>query len=152
MTRLLMLLVAFAFAMPATAETCDKPQAIGDGCSIAASDDVGLDGAQLCRLDNFFAQWPEANIHAGVAVRRGKLVMERYATGEDNRWVVSTGVTRFTPTEKHDLRSITKSVTSLLVGIALGEGKFPPLDSAVIDFFSEYSELRTPDKARLTLP
>lgn len=145
-----MLLVTFTFAMPATAETCDKPQAIGDGWSIAAPDDLGLDGAQLCRLDNFLAQWPQANIHAGVIVRRGKLVMERYATGEDSRWVVSRGVTRFTPTEKHDLRSITKSVTSLLVGIALGEGKFPPLDSAVIDFFPEYSELRTPDKARIT--
>src|SRR5260370_17814153 len=98
MTRLLMLLVTFTFAMPATAETCDKPQAIGDGWSIAAPDDLGLDGAQLCRLDNFLAQWPHANIHAGVIVRRGKLVIERYATGEDSRWVRSAAFTPFRPT------------------------------------------------------
>jgi len=57
---------------------------------------------------------------------------------------------RFTPTEKHDVRSISKSVTALLVGISLGEGRFPALDSPVIDSFPEYAELRTLEKARIT--
>jgi CubicO group peptidase (beta-lactamase class C family) len=51
---------------------------------------------------------------------------------------------------KHDLRSITKSVTSLLVGIAAAEGRFPPLDSSVYDFFPEYRSLKTADKAGMT--
>ncbi len=51
---------------------------------------------------------------------------------------------------KHDLRSISKSVTSLLVGIALSEGKFPALDSSVFDAFPDYADLKTPEKARIT--
>ncbi|MDP2376010.1 serine hydrolase [Reyranella sp.] len=150
MARLLMLLLVFALAMPAAAETCDRPQAIGDGWSIAVPDEVGIDGARLCEVDAFLSSWPQRNIHAVVVVRRGQLVFERYFPGQDNRWTLSSGFTRFSPTEKHDIRSISKSVTSLLVGIALGEGKFPPLDSPMIDVFPEYASLRTPEKARIT--
>jgi CubicO group peptidase (beta-lactamase class C family) len=150
MARMVILLLILVSAMPAAAEPCDKPQEIGDGWSIAAPDDVGIDGAKLCALEAFLGAWPKRNIHAVVVARRGKLVFERYFAGEDNRWVLSSGFTRFSPTEKHDIRSISKSVTSLLVGIAAGEGKFPPLDSAVIDFFPEYAGLRTPDNARIT--
>jgi len=41
-------------------------------------------------------------------------------------------------------------VTSLLVGIARGEGKFPPLQSSVVDFFPEYADLRTPENECIT--
>ncbi len=150
MARSLMLLLALTLAMPATAETCDKPQSIGDSWSIAAPDEVGLDGARLCELDAFLNAWPKRNIHAVVVVRRGKLVFERYFAGQDERWTLGSGSTRFSPTEKHDIRSISKSVTSLLVGIALAEGKFPPLDSPVIDFYPQYADLRTAEKARIT--
>ena len=51
---------------------------------------------------------------------------------------------------KHDLRSISKSATSLLVGIALAEGKFPALDSPVFDSFPELAALRTPEKMHIT--
>src|SRR5215218_8489722 len=101
MARLLMLLLVFAFAMPAIAETCDRPQAIGDGWSIATPDEVGIDGARLCEVDAFLSAWPRRNIHAVVVVRRGQLVFERYFPGEDDRWTLSSGFTRFSPTEKH---------------------------------------------------
>jgi CubicO group peptidase (beta-lactamase class C family) len=83
-----------------------------------------------------------------VIARAGKLVFERYFSGEDERWG-GTSV-RFTPGALHDVRSISKSVTSLLIGIARSEGKFPPLQSSVVDYFPEYSDLRTPENARIT--
>ena len=54
------------------------------------------------------------------------------------------------PEERHDLCSISKSVTSLLVGIARGEGKFPALESPAMDFFPELASLKTADNARIT--
>ena len=92
----------------------------------------------------------EANIHAVVVVRNGKLAMERYFAGEDERWGDMLGRVTYGPDVKHDLRSISKSATSLLIGIARSEGKFPALDSAVFDAFPDYADLRTPEKARIT--
>jgi CubicO group peptidase (beta-lactamase class C family) len=57
---------------------------------------------------------------------------------------------QFSPTKKHDIRSISKSVTSLLVGTAVSEDRFPSLDSPVIDCFPEYADLRTRKNERIT--
>ncbi len=148
-----LLLVAFALVGPAAAQqppTCGAPSAIGDGWSFAKPDEVGLDNDKLCGLDKFLQRWPQPDIHAVVVVRHGKLVMERYFSGMDQTWGLPAGEVTYTADMKYDLRSISKSVTSLLVGIALAEGKFPALDSPVIDQFPEYAELRNPTLARVT--
>src|ERR1044071_5864268 len=129
MTKSLMLLLALlALCLPASAQdtkVCGAPASLDDGWTIASQAEVGLDAARLCELDAFIGQWPNANIHAVVVVRNGKLVMERYYTGADENWGRPIGVVQYGPEVRHDLRSISKSVTSLLVGIARGEGKFP---------------------------
>jgi len=147
----LLLLVAGADLHAQPVANCGTPADIADGWARAKPDDVGIDGSRLCDLESFLKQWPTANIHAVVVARRGKLVLEHYLTGKDLRFAgEERGVVRFTPTEKHDVRSISKSVTSLLVGIALGEGKYPSLDSPVVESFPEYAELRTAENTRIT--
>jgi len=154
MNRLLLALLALTvLASPAAAQdatACGTPAVIDDGWATAKPDDVGLDGARLCGLDKFLEQWPNANIHSVTVARRGKLVFERYFTGQDERWGTPLGEVKFGPETLHDLRSISKSVVSLLVGIALREGTFPSIDSAVFDQFPEYAALKTPEKARIT--
>lgn len=132
--------------------SCGTPALIGDGWTVASPTEVGLDPQIICELDKLLAKWPEANIHAINVVRHGKLVGELYYGGTDQRCCrpESLGIVQFAPHVKHDLRSISKSVTSLLVGIALSEGTFPPLDSPVLDTFSEYADLRTAEKMRIT--
>ena len=114
MAKSLMLLLALvALSVPASAEeakVCGAPVALNDGWTLAAQAEVGLDAAKLCELNSFIAQWPEANIHAVVVVRNGKLVMERYFAGEDERWGDKLGRVTYGPEVKHDLRSISKSV------------------------------------------
>jgi CubicO group peptidase (beta-lactamase class C family) len=154
MTRLLMcalaLLALCSTAAAQETQNCGVPIANGDGWLLARPESVGLDSAQLCKLDKFIAQWKDANIHAVVVARGGKLVMERYYTGADERLGVPIGTVAYGPDVKHDLRSISKSVTSMLVGIALGQGKFPELDTPVMDLFPEYASLRNADNGRIT--
>jgi CubicO group peptidase (beta-lactamase class C family) len=126
------------------------PAELHDGWVIAAPCAVGLDAARLSELDTFLRQWPQHNVHAVVIVRRGKLVFERYFSGRERRWMEWSNSVRFSPTTKHDIRSISKSVTSLLIGIAVSEDRFPSLDSSVIDYFSEYADLRTLQNGRIT--
>ena len=48
------------------------------------------------------------------------------------KWGVRKDGAVFGPTAKHDIRSITKSVVSLLYGIALEEGKVPGVDQPLV--------------------
>jgi CubicO group peptidase (beta-lactamase class C family) len=91
------------------------------------------------------------NVHAVVVVRDGKLVYETYRAGEDQRWGRKLGVVSYTPQMQHDVRSITKSVVSLLVGIALDRGIITSIDDPVFGYFPGYAKLRTPEKDRIHL-
>ena len=64
---------------------------------------------------------------------------------------MSLGVVSFDAETKHDMRSISKSVTSLLVGIAFDRGLLTDLDASAFSFFPEYEGLRAPEKDRITL-
>jgi CubicO group peptidase (beta-lactamase class C family) len=151
-TPLLLALALFgASALAVDVANCGTPAALDDGWTIARPEASGFDPTRLCELDDFLAQWPARNIHAVVVVRHGKLVMERYFKGADERWGRPLGVVEYGPEVKHDLRSISKSVVSLLVGIASGEGKFPDLDSPVFGQFPEFAALKTAGKAEITL-
>ena len=50
----------------------------------------------------------------------GALIYEQYFTAADQEWGMPLGVVAYDREKLHDLRSISKSVTSLLLGIALG--------------------------------
>ena len=51
----------------------------------------------------------------------------------------------------HDIRSISKSVVSACVGIAIKQGKIKSVDQKVLDFFPEYAKLDTGIKSLLTI-
>ncbi len=91
-------------------------------------------------------------LHAVLVVRRGKLALERYYAGADERWGDPLGEVAFGPEVKHDLRSVSKSVVGLLYGIALDKGQVPALDQVLVDHFPAYPELAAdPARRRITV-
>ncbi|MBS0219262.1 MAG: serine hydrolase [Proteobacteria bacterium] len=149
-TSLFALVFSFVSASAQTSQNCPTPEALKDGWTIGSPAAVDMDPEALCSLDAFIRHLPQPNIHAVVVARHGKLVAERYYSGMDQRGLQPAGMVRFSPEAKHDLRAMTEGVVSLLVGIALDEGKFPPLDTPVMDLFPQYAALRTPAKAAIT--
>ena len=127
------------------------PAARHDGWTTASADSLDVDSEQLANLTKSIRAWPELGVHAILIERRGKLIYEEYFEGFDERWGSPLGKVSMTPETKHDLRSVTKSVVSALVGIAHSEGKIPSLDQPLVEWFPEYPELNTPDRRRVTL-
>jgi len=79
-------------------------------------------------------------VHSLLVVRGGRLVYERYFRGWD-MW------------QMHTIQSVSKSVTSALIGIAIGDGVIKGVDQPVADFFPEHRALfeQDPRKQRLRL-
>lgn len=142
-------------ASPATAADappdCRAPKMLDDGWAVAAPADEGFDAATLCAVGPALEARPESNAHAVLVVRHGRLVYERYFAGEDQRWGQPLGRIAHDAATRHDLRSITKSVTSLLVGIALDIGWIKDIDAPVLSLLPQYADLRSPEKDRITL-
>lgn len=105
------------------------------------------------KLDEAAGTEDFANLHGVVIARGGKLVLERYYEGADERrGSRSLGTVEFGPEVKHDLRSVSKSVVGLLYGIALADGKVPDLDQPLVDQFPAYKDLAAdPQRRRMTV-
>lgn len=141
---------ALAQPQPSSPGICGVPVAIGDGWPIAAPESVGLNGERLCGIGAHLKA-TNANVHGVVIARQGKLVFEQYFTGYDDPWGIPEGQFTFDATTKHDMRSVSKSVTSLLVGIAVDRKLIAGVDEPVVKFFPEYAALKTPGWDSVTL-
>jgi CubicO group peptidase (beta-lactamase class C family) len=125
-------------------ERCAPPPNLQDGWEISRPGDVGMDSERLCAINAKVVSGALGNIHSVLVVRRGKLVFEQYFSGKDERFGTNLGVVDFKPTTLHDIRSISKTVTSLLFGIAIGEGKIPGVTTQVVEYYPEYSARMAP--------
>ena len=148
------IVLALSLSMAARAQaapSCAAPVATDDEWEVASPATSGLDPAMLCAISHRFTAWSAANIHAVLVSRHGKLVFEQYFTGADERLGHYAGLIAFDATTKHDLRSISKSVTALVLGIELGKRAIGGIDQPVLAAFPEYADLRSPEKDRVTL-
>jgi CubicO group peptidase (beta-lactamase class C family) len=104
------------------------------------------------RLDEVLRAGQAGGLHGVVAVRGGETLLEYYGAGEDFAWARPLGVIEFGPETLHDIRSVTKSVTALLYGIALGEALVPLPAEPLLGKFPEYPDLAAdPQRAGLTV-
>ncbi len=96
-----------------------------------------------------------SNIHSVLVARSGKLVFERYFSGPDEipSALFGSQVTNvvFDADTLHDLKSASKSVASLAIGIAIDRGLIRSINEPIFSFFPEYADLRSPEKDRIQL-
>jgi len=135
-------------------EGCGLPAAQADGWPVAAIDEDRLiDRAALCRMADRLAG--SANVHAVVVARGGRLVFERYFRGADERpgriYGSRAETLSFDADTLHDMKSVSKSVAALAVGVALDRGLIPGVDEPVWSFFPELSDLRSDGRENIRL-
>jgi CubicO group peptidase (beta-lactamase class C family) len=135
---------------------CGVPVARDDGWPVTAiNEDKLIDRGALCRMADRLAASSDANIHAVLVARSGDLVFERYFRGADEipgriygRRVENV---TFDADTLHDMKSVSKCVASLAVGIAIDRGLIRSINEPIFSFFPELSDLRTPEKERIQL-
>ena len=125
--------------------------AAGIEIDVALPGDVGLDESKLKEVTTRIRSNPKINIHSVLIVKDDKLVFEEYFSGKDYSWGEDLGMVNFNSDTLHDMRSVTKSIASALVGIAIFEGKLRGVDATVLDLFPDYSDQISADKKPITL-
>lgn len=86
---------------------------------------VGMSSEKLSQLEPLIIS-QYSNINGIIIARKGKVVFEKYYNGynADNTFHVA---------------SVTKSIISALIGIAIDKGYIKDVDQKVVDFFPEYT-------------
>ncbi|MED3574327.1 serine hydrolase [Cytobacillus praedii] len=92
---------------------------------IADPADLGKETEKLSKLEPLITT-EYSNLNGIVVVKNGVIVYERYYNG-------------YGPDHVHHVASVTKSILSALIGIAIDSESIKNADQKVLDFFPEYS-------------
>lgn len=146
-------------ALPVCADLPDSsgiPAARDDGWPVASVHaDPLVNHDALREMTDRLAASSEANFHGVLVAHRGKLVFERYFRGRDEipGRIFGTRVETisFDAGTLHNMKSVSKSVASLAVGIAIDRGLIASVNEPIFTFFPELADMRSPDKDRIAL-
>jgi len=100
----------------------------------AQPEQVGLDGPRLRALVGRIEANAIPGLHSLVIVRHGYAAIEEYFNGS-------------APSQVHTMQSVSKSVTSLVAGIAIGEGKLST-STRIFDLLPQYDTLIRGDERK----
>lgn len=115
-----------------------EPQALADGWPTALPESVGLDREKIEALVQEVQNGGHDKLHSVLLVKDGKLVLEEY-------------LHRHRSQRTHDVASVTKSVTSILIGIAIQQGAIAGADQPLAALLPEYADLIAADPAKQDL-
>jgi CubicO group peptidase (beta-lactamase class C family) len=111
-----------------------------DGWKQTSFAEENLDATRFAQLEERIESDYFRQIRSVVVVKRGRLLYESYFNGADASTL-------------QDIRSAGKSITSMLVGIAIDRGFITGVNERLLPYFPEYDRKTDPDarKDRITL-
>ncbi|MBN1996700.1 serine hydrolase [candidate division KSB1 bacterium] len=115
-----------------------RPEQLKDGLNTASVFDFAVDSSNVNLLISQIIRQKFGRLESLLIIKDQKLILEEYFFGYDR-------------TQPHHIHSCTKSITSLLLGIALRRRKTVGINQCIFNFFPNYDSLRTKEKENLTL-
>ena len=152
---LLCVQVTAAIAQDSTAQPgLLPPLQLSDGWTTGNLKDARIAPDPLLELIKEIRAGTYPDVHGVLIARGGRLVFETYFPGNAYDYQAE-GLrgpwTEFGPETLHNTASVTKSITGLLVGIAVDQECLPGPDATVFSFFPEYARLSDEGKEKITL-
>ncbi len=134
------------------------------GWPLSSPEAVGMDEARLADLDSSLST-EHGNIDGMLIIRNGRIIYEKqyerdydtyYNESEQTPGIYNYYDPEWHPYyqrgELHTMQSVTKSVTSALIGIAVERGEIAGVDVPVLDFLEDYEVTNLDDwKSSMTL-
>lgn len=130
------------------------PQQTNDGWATTSLNDVGISETLINQLIQNIYDSKYENIHGILIVKDDKLVLDEYFCGYSYDWEGDQfrgNYVKFDINRLHNIHSITKSITSAMLGIAIDNGLIGSIDEKVFSFFPEYAHLNNIEKDKITL-
>ncbi len=124
---------------------------MGDGIKIDDIKNVNIDCNKIIELTKLILKDTFPNIHSLLIARDNKLVYENYFSGKDEYWGLSLGYAKHGTNILHDIRSISKSVVSACIDIAIQQQRIKSIDDPIFTYLPDYIKFKTPQNEKITI-
>ena len=114
------------YGLPELGYTYQQPVRTGDGWETASINDVGINSEKIDEMMLEILGGNDKNLHSVLLIKNGRLVLEEYFYN-------------YHRDKLHFLASVSKSVTSLCVGLSIDHKMTAGVETKVYDFFPEYT-------------
>jgi CubicO group peptidase (beta-lactamase class C family) len=118
--------------------TYKKPVNLHDGFNVATPFEEGFDPKLINEMMQKVYSGEYGELHSVLIIKNGTIILEDYLGG-------------FSINDLHALHSCTKSIASLLIGIAIDKGYIKSVDKKILDFFPDYKSLKTSNWGKIAL-
>ena len=134
---LILAIVAFVTiaAYPQNTKELSVPQDRKDGLEVASLETAKLSPMRLIAMEKAIQAGDFKKITSVLIARNGKLVYENYFSGSE-------------PAALRNTRSATKTITGMLIGIAIDRKMLPGVNAPVMKFFHERKLVENPDSRK----
>jgi len=128
---------------PSTIRTYQPPENINDGLDVGSVEEVNIDQTLIEKAVNDIERGKYGEVHSMLIYSKGKLVLEEYFEGHKYQWDAPNAhgdLVTFSKSTQHFAHSVSKSFTSICIGIAVDKG-----------FLPEHQHLSTDGKDKITI-
>ena len=139
---------------PSSQYTYRLPENINDGLDVGSIDEVNIDSVLIEKAVDSIYQGRYKEVHSMLIFKDDKLVFEEYFKGHKFEYDTTKHhgeLVNWDRTMLHSIMSVTKSITSACIGIAIDNGFIESVHQSIFDYLPEYQHLNKDGKDRITI-
>jgi len=141
-----LLLIVGCQSEPSSPYTYQPPENISDGLDVSTLEEVNIDSELMEKVVNEINRGKYDEVHSLLIFKDDRLVFEEYFEGHKYKWDAPKAhgeLVTWDDDMGHPVMSVTKSITSICIGIAIDEGFIESVHQSIFDYLPEYQHLNT---------
>ncbi|MFC1964739.1 serine hydrolase domain-containing protein [Chloroflexota bacterium] len=149
-----LLLIVGCQSEPSIPYAYQPPENINDGLDVSTLEEVNIDSELIEKLVNDINRGKYDEVHSLLILKGNKLVFEEYFQGHKFQWDAPKAhgeLVKWDKSMEHMVMSVTKSFTSICIGIAIDKGFIDSVHQSIFDYLPEYQHLNTGGRDKITI-
>ena len=139
---------------PTTQYFYRPPENINDGINVGSLDEVNIDSVLIENAVDSIYKGRYKEVHSMLIFKDDKLVFEEYFKGHKFKYDSTNHhgeLVTWDRTMLHNIMSVTKSITSACIGIAIDQGFIESVHQSIFDYLPEYQHFKKDGKDKITI-
>jgi len=132
----------------------EVPEFINDGFVVGSLKDANMDSVFIKKAVDKINCGKYDEVHSMIIFKDDKLVFEEYFQGHRYKWDGANHHGEWINWNRstlHDVKSVSKSITSICVGIAIDKGIIESVHQSIFDYLPNHQHLKTSDNEKISI-